>query len=180
VRARFTYRFEWVTRNAISGCENRIGRAPAFRGCWKHTGLSAARPRIGQNGATTAIGRVDIEPGQSIVRLMIRNRLRRRASAKAAGTPARAATAGAAATAASAAATAGATATASSAAGAAAAAAAATTATPRHLLHGATAVFLVEEVERREADVGDFFFTESDALCRREVQLLRDVSGGNG
>lgn len=32
-------------------------------------------------------------------------------------------------------------------------------------------------MERRQADVGDFFFTESDGLRRPEIELLRRVRG---
>jgi hypothetical protein len=68
-----------------------------------------------------------------------------------------------------------ATAAAATPATATAAAAAATTATPRYLLLGATVVFLVEEMERRQTDVRDFLFTQRDRLCRREVEFLRDI-----
>jgi hypothetical protein len=119
---------------------------------------------------------VDIEPGQRIVRSLIRNRKDRSGSAEAAETPGRAAASHSA----TATATASATATAATTAGATAAAAAAASATPRHLLQRAAVVFLVEQVERREADVGDFFFAQCDSLGRREVEFLRDIRGRHG
>ena len=36
-------------------------------------------------------------------------------------------------------------------------------------------VLLVEHVERRQADVGDFLVTESDGVARRNVRRLRHV-----
>src|SRR5262249_24209384 len=57
-------------------------------------------------------------------------------------------------------------------------AAPATTATsaaaPRNL-HTVTNVFLVEEVECRQADVGQFFFAKGDCRVRCEVPRLRHV-----
>ncbi len=50
--------------------------------------------------------------------------------------------------------------------------AATTTAAPRHLLRTGRALFLVEQMESGETDVGDFFFTEQDALGRGEIQFL--------
>ena len=153
-------------------------------------GSTPASPRQGracrgaERHANKQIGRVDVEPGQWIFRALIRNRKNCRSLAQAAGTtPADAAASAAdrdatAAAAAAAAATTPAAATPASAATAAAAAAA--PATPRHLLQGAAVVFLVEEVERREADVGDFFFAKRDGLRRREVEFLRNVNGGRG
>jgi hypothetical protein len=47
-------------------------------------------------------------------------------------------------------------------------------------LQGAAVVFLVEEVEGSETDVGHFFLTERDSLRRREVEFMRNVSGGGG
>jgi hypothetical protein len=40
-------------------------------------------------------------------------------------------------------------------------------------------VFLVEQVERRKADVADFLLTKGDSLRRREVEFLRNVGGGS-
>src|SRR6476619_5560921 len=57
---------------------------------------------------------------------------------------------------------------------AASAAAASATTTPSEL-HAASGGLLVEEMERREADVGDFLFTERDGLRRRKVRCLPDV-----
>jgi len=53
-------------------------------------------------------------------------------------------------------------------------------ATPRHLLQGAAVIFLVEEVEGSEPDVGHFFLIERDSLRRRDVEFLWNVSGGGG
>jgi hypothetical protein len=36
-------------------------------------------------------------------------------------------------------------------------------------------VLLVEHIERRQADVGDFLVTESDGVARRNVRRLRQV-----
>jgi hypothetical protein len=47
-------------------------------------------------------------------------------------------------------------------------------------LHGVAYIFLVEEMEGREADVGDFFFTERDRVARHKVQFLRRVRGRHG
>jgi hypothetical protein len=35
-------------------------------------------------------------------------------------------------------------------------------------------------MERGEIDIGHFFLTERDGLRRREVEFLRNVSGGGG
>src|SRR5277367_2429404 len=88
-------------------------------------------------------------------------------SAEAADAPGRAA--GSAASAAAAAA-----ATASAGPAAAATAATAATATPGELYAAARlrCGFLVEEIKRRQADVGDFFFTERERLSRREIRRL--------
>src|SRR6516164_1623815 len=56
-----------------------------------------------------------------------------------------------------------------------AATAASATATPRHLLQGAAVVFLVEQMECRQAYVRDFLLAQRDRLCRREVEFLRRV-----
>ena len=56
-----------------------------------------------------------------------------------------------------------------------AAPASAATAAPGHLLRTCAALFLVEEMESGERDVGDFFFTEQDALGRREIEFLCGV-----
>jgi hypothetical protein len=73
-----------------------------------------------------------------------------------------------------AAATAAAATTAASAASATATASAAAAATPGylHAILGSSRVFLVEHIERRQADVGDFFLTERECLTRRHVQRL--------
>ena len=78
-------------------------------------------------------------------------------------------------TASSATAAAAATAASATAAATTATAAATTTAAPGHLLRTGSAVLLVEQMEGGETDVGDFFFTEQDALGRREIQFLRRV-----
>jgi hypothetical protein len=70
---------------------------------------------------------------------------------------------------------AGATAASTTASATTATAAATATAAPCHLLSAGSAVLLVEQMERGETDVGDFFFTEQDALGRREIQFLRCV-----
>src|SRR5258708_7598809 len=57
--------------------------------------------------------------------------------------------------------------------------AAATASAPRHL-NAASDVFLVEQVERCEADVGDFFFAERDGMGRRIVRNLRHVRRRHG
>ena len=54
------------------------------------------------------------------------------------------------------------------------------TAAPSHLLSTGGAVFLVEQMEGGETDVGDFFFTEQDTLGRREIQFLRGVRRRQG
>src|SRR5437868_6957564 len=80
----------------------------------------------------------------------------------------------AAATTTAAAATASATATAPAASAAAASAAAAA----RFLYQAAPSgcqVLLVEEIERRQTDVGDFLFTESDRMSRYKVRRRREV-----
>ena len=76
--------------------------------------------------------------------------------------------------AAAAAAAAAATAPAASARAAASAAAASAATTPGDL-HAASGGLLVEEMERREADVGDFLFTEREGLRRCIVRCLLDV-----
>jgi hypothetical protein len=45
---------------------------------------------------------------------------------------------------------------------------------------GLRCVFLVEEIKRRQADVGDFFFTERERLSRREIRRLLYVRCRNG
>jgi hypothetical protein len=69
----------------------------------------------------------------------------------------------------------------------AAAAATAATAASRKLQHAAlecSAVFLIENVERRQTDVGDFFFSESNfvQLCgvlqRRHIRRRPAGCGG--
>src|SRR5882757_7505454 len=88
-------------------------------------------------------------------------------SAEAASAP-RQAAAAAAATAAAASATATAATT-------AAATATATAAASARFLNTASDLFLVEEVERRQADVGDFFFAECDGMGRCVVRGLRRI-----
>ena len=62
------------------------------------------------------------------------------------------------------------------------AAATATTATPANnigeLLHVAAIDFLIEEMERGEADVGHFLFAKNEALIGRDVLRLREISRG--
>jgi hypothetical protein len=64
----------------------------------------------------------------------------------------------------------------------AATAATATTATPANnigeLLHVAAIDFLIEEMERGEADVGHFLFAKNEALIGRDVVRLREISRG--
>jgi hypothetical protein len=43
-------------------------------------------------------------------------------------------------------------------------------------LHTDADVFLVEEMEGGETDVGDFFVTERDHLARRKVRPLLNVA----
>jgi hypothetical protein len=45
------------------------------------------------------------------------------------------------------------------------------------LENGAGAVFLVKEMERRQADVGDFFLTKDECLVRFKGEFLRGVQG---
>src|SRR6266581_767395 len=52
-------------------------------------------------------------------------------------------------------------------------------ATPRNL-HTVAGIFLVKKMERRQADVGDFFVAKRHRLRRRKVQFLRGVHGRNG
>ena len=112
-----------------------------------------------------------IEPGQSNLRLR-RAIGRCRASAEAAISDGRAAS--------SATCAASATAASTTASATTAAAATTTTAAPRHLLRTGSAVLLVEQMEGGKADVGDFFFTEQDALGRREIQFLHRVGRRHG
>jgi hypothetical protein len=52
----------------------------------------------------------------------------------------------------------------------------AATAAPSHLLEtGVSAIFLVEQMERREAHVSNFFFPEQYRLRRRKIQFLRSI-----
>src|SRR5450755_2976584 len=102
----------------------------------------------------------------------------RRDLAEAADTPGRAA---------SSAATTGATATAGTSTATATTAAAATPATTAMAtttgagnLHEVAGAFLVEKMERRQADVGDFFFAERERLRRRNVQILRSINSRHG
>jgi hypothetical protein len=44
-------------------------------------------------------------------------------------------------------------------------------------LHVAANVFLIEEMERSETDVGHFFFTERDLVIGHEVQFLWRIHG---
>jgi hypothetical protein len=110
-----------------------------------------------------------IEPGQSNLRL--RRATRGCRSAEAAVADGRAASRAASAAAA----------TASTATTATAAAATTTATAPCDLrCAGCDALLLVEQVERRKRDVGDLFFTEQDALGRREIQFLRCVRSRQG
>jgi hypothetical protein len=111
-----------------------------------------------------------VDPGQSIFASLVGNSRRRCRLAETAAAAAAAASAAAAAAAAT-------TATATP---APATSAPATTATPRHLLQGAAVVFLVEQMECRQADVRDFLFTQRDCLCRCDVEFLRDVRSRRG
>jgi hypothetical protein len=131
-----------------------------------------------KRGATkrTRIGRVElIEPGHNVSRFSVWLGMRREL-AEAADTPGCAAgpAAAAATTATPAATTAATTAAATT---AAATTAAMPTATATRNLHEVARAFLVEKVERRQADVGDFFFAERERLRRRNVQFLRSVNG---
>ena len=114
-----------------------------------------------------------IEPGQLNLRLR-RAIGKRRASAEAAVTDRRTASGATRTAGASGATTSSATATAAT---TATAAATTTTAAPRHLLRTGSALFLVEQMEGGETDVGDLFFAKQDALCRREIQFLCCVRG---
>src|SRR5712691_6455893 len=60
------------------------------------------------------------------------------------------------------------------------AAASATTTAAERNLHAVAGIFLVEKMERRQAHVGDFFFTKRDRLRRRKIQFLRSVHGRHG
>jgi len=74
-------------------------------------------------------------------------------------------------------------ASATSATSAASATAAATAATPSylHATLGRFAVLLVEDVEGRKADVGDFLFAERNGMTRRQIRRLRLILiRGNG
>src|ERR1700730_14864197 len=84
---------------------------------------------------------------------------------------------GQAATAATAAAATASPASSAAAATTAASAAAATSAAPCNLFAEpvCSSVFLVEDVERPQADVGDFLFTESDFVTRRAVRRRRHI-----
>jgi hypothetical protein len=61
----------------------------------------------------------------------------------------------------------------------AASAATATAASPRDQ-HAATDVFIVDEMEGGEADVGEFFFSERRQLARREARPLLKVARRHG
>jgi hypothetical protein len=64
-------------------------------------------------------------------------------------------------------------------AGAAATATAATSANNNGgELHVAASVFLIEEIERGETDVGHFLFAKNEALIGRDIVRLREISGG--
>jgi hypothetical protein len=58
----------------------------------------------------------------------------------------------------------------------------ATTATPANNnggeLHVAASVFLIEEIERGETDVGHFLLAKNEALIGRDVVRLRDIGSG--
>jgi len=53
-------------------------------------------------------------------------------------------------------------------------------AAPRHLYAWTGGVLLVEEVERCQADVGNFLIAKHDSLGGREAELLRNVYGRIG
>jgi hypothetical protein len=93
-------------------------------------------------------------------------------------TPAAASPAGAAAAATSAAATSTPTSPAAAASAATTAAASAAANDDGGQLYAAASIFLVEEIERGETDVGHFLVTEDQALIGRAVVRLRDVGGG--
>ncbi len=65
-------------------------------------------------------------------------------------------------------------------AAAAAPATSAATATAPGYLHAAANVFLVEEMERRQADVGDFLVAERDCLSRHVVRRLLHIRRRHG
>jgi hypothetical protein len=44
-------------------------------------------------------------------------------------------------------------------------------------LHVVADVFLVEQMERRQADIGDFFLAERERLRWRDGQFLRSING---
>jgi pyruvate/2-oxoglutarate dehydrogenase complex dihydrolipoamide acyltransferase (E2) component len=56
-----------------------------------------------------------------------------------------------------------------------AAPAAAASAAPSQLLRATADVFLVEDMERRKADVGDFFLAKGETLGGRIIRRLWDV-----
>ena len=119
----------------------------------------------------TWIGRVDvIEPGQRPTFVSVMEEPS--ALAKAASSPGRAATAAAASAATGATAAATATTTAS-------ATAATTAATPGKLYAalGRRSVLLVEHVERRQAHVGDFFFTKRYLVIQSDGRRLGHIGG---
>jgi hypothetical protein len=163
-------------RTVFGHWKSRPARAPRRVGLsWKHTRFPSARSlaaSLSKSCRKTRIGRVVSRARPTKSSSVDAKSKRRCRSADAAVAPRPAARSDAATTA-TAAAAAATTATAT------AAAAAATTAAPGHLLHRA-ALLLVEQVERREADVGDFFFTQRDRLRRHEAQFLRRISGRGG
>src|SRR5262245_56303865 len=61
----------------------------------------------------------------------------------------------------------------------AASTATATSASPRDQ-HAATDIFIVDEMESGEADVGEFFFTERHHRARREARPLLKVARRHG
>ncbi len=154
--------------------------------------------RIGRHCATTPVGlifRIRVQPlaqaarspGQAAARATHAARASHTADAAtdpdpdpAATDPDPAATEPAAATTAATATTAAAepaAAAATSAAAAAPMAAAATTASAGYL-HAAANAFPIEEMERRETDVGHFLFAKNEALIGRDLVRLRDISSG--
>jgi hypothetical protein len=46
-------------------------------------------------------------------------------------------------------------------------------------LHLAANIFLIEEMERSEADVGHFLFVEDEALIGRGILSLWDIGSGH-
>jgi 3-oxoacyl-ACP reductase-like protein len=47
-------------------------------------------------------------------------------------------------------------------------------------LHAAANVFLIEDMKRRETDVGHFLFAKNEAVIGRGIVRLRDIGSGYG